>query len=111
MKRNLSVIFLFMIILMLLSPSISFARENGPWVKLGRGICNILSSPVEIPYRMAEIGKHERWPIAIAGGFFKGAVYMVVRTVVGVYEIVTFPIPVPANYEVILPPDFIIPAG
>lgn len=111
MKRNLTVVLGLMLALMLLNPSVSFARENGPWVKLGRGICNVLSSPVEILYRMGEIGKHERWPIAVTGGAFKGAVYVVVRAVVGVYEIVTFPFPVPEDYVVILEPDFIIPAG
>jgi putative exosortase-associated protein (TIGR04073 family) len=96
---------------LILTLSFSFpvlAADNG-WNKLGRGFTNIISSPLEIFNQPIQMSKTERWPIACFGGFFKGIVMMVERIGVGVYEIVTFPIPWPNGYEPLILPEFIIP--
>ena len=71
--------------------------------KLGRGVSNVLGGWLEVP-----LGIHERYsPSDTAGslltgtaiGLFKGTV----RTGVGVYETLTFFLPLPENYAPILP--------
>lgn len=82
------------------------AQAADMWTKAGRGLNNIVFSPLEVfyrPYEMRENGV--RWPIAIAGGVFKGAGFAVARLGVGVYEVLTFPHPSPGNYETILEPE------
>ena len=71
--------------------------------KLGRGASNLLCGWLEIPYNI-----HVRSSRSDTGGsFFTGAVHGVVRgvvrTAVGLYETVTFFIPLPEQYAPILP--------
>lgn len=81
------------------------SRYNlGPaFTKLGRGVSNVLLGWLEIPLNV-----HKRYTTSdtvgsgLAGtavGIFKGAV----RTGVGLYETVTFFVPLPENFEPILP--------
>ena len=81
------------------------SRYNlGPaFTKLGRGVSNFLLGWLEIPLNV-----HKRYTTSdtvgsgLAGtavGIFKGAV----RTGVGLYETVTFFLPLPENFEPILP--------
>lgn len=82
------------------------AQAADMWTKAGRGLNNIVFSPLEIFYRPYEMRqKGDRWPIALAGGVFKGAGYAVARLGVGVFEVLTFPHPCPGNYETILEPE------
>lgn len=106
MKRRASykVFFFFLILLAALHPSP--ARADDMWAKLGRGACNVLFCPVEIPYQMSVIGKTERAPVAFFGGFGKGLFTGARRLLVGAYEVITFPFP---SYEPVLPPEFIVP--
>lgn len=87
----------------------SYAATASPWTKLGRGLGNIAFGWAEVFRQMGEMGRTERWPIAVAGGLFKGVFYGIGRTAVGVYETLTFPFPVPEDYRVIMEPDFVIP--
>lgn len=85
------------------------AEAADMWTKAGRGLNNIVFSPLEILYRPYEMKQNgEIWPIALAGGVFKGAGYAVARLGVGVYEVLTFPHPSPGNYETILQPEHMI---
>ena len=79
------------------------------WTKLGRGFCNTAFGWVEIFYQVGVLSKTERWPIAVAGGLPKGILYGVLRTAVGVYELATFPVPLPEHYRPIMEPEFVIP--
>lgn len=100
---------IFIIALLLIWSTPSYASAASPWTKLGRGLGNITFGWVEIFRQMGEMGKTERWPIAVGGGLFKGIFYGIGRTAVGVYETLTFPFPVPEDYRVIMEPDFVIP--
>ncbi len=112
-RRNLF-IFLILIAPFFLSSSTASARvdletPDNAWVKLGRGLVNIVSCPWEIVYQMIEMEKSERRPIAAVGGFFKGLAYMPVRLLAGVYEVVTFPIPIPPGYRSVIHPEIVVP--
>ena len=70
--------------------------------KLGRGACNCITFPFEIPMQM---GKTHETDGPFAGwtyGLLKGVGMAGVRAAVGIYEVATFPIPCPAGYQPIL---------
>lgn len=72
--------------------------------KLGRGAGNIAIGWAEIPATM-HIRYSERDPVTtMFSGLAIGLVKGVIRTGVGVYETVTFFLPVPKDFAPILPP-------
>lgn len=80
------------------------------WRKAGRGITNTALGWMELiyqPYYMRAEGN--QLPVAIIGGVIKGVFYGVARTLVGVYDTLTFPVPVPEEYKPIMQPEIAIP--
>jgi len=76
--------------------------------KLARGIANIATGFFEIPVQMM---KETRETGDISGFFVGGAKGMlnaICRISTGLYETVSFPIPLPADYDVIFEPEFLI---
>jgi putative exosortase-associated protein (TIGR04073 family) len=80
----------------------------GPEVKLGRGINNLAE-----PFRLGELRRSleqsavlDSPDLEFTTGFFHGLDRTVARTGVGLYEVVTFPIPnhTPMNYDPIFLP-------
>ena len=101
------IIALFILIVFLFMTSVSFA--DTPLKKLGRGFANILTCPVEIFYRASESSKDDGPVAGLTWGFIDGMWRMLTRGVVGIYEVVTFPIPLPANYGPIIDdPEFFL---
>lgn len=89
------------------------ARENTEinkmFHKLGRGVSNVLLGWLEIPKTISqEWRKTEPFTGTIVGAI-KGTGWAVARTLTGVYEIVTFPFPLPHGYDPIMYPEFITP--
>ncbi|MDD2954651.1 MAG: exosortase system-associated protein, TIGR04073 family [Parabacteroides sp.] len=75
--------------------------------KLGRGVCNMFTFPLELYTQVAEVNNNEGLFAAATWGIIKGLGMSVVRAACGVYEVVTFPFPVPADYMPILTePEF-----
>ena len=70
--------------------------------KLGRGLANCLTFPIEIPSQIAKTNNCEGPMAAVTYGVVKGVVMGVFRAVVGAYEVVTFPLPLPEGYKPIL---------
>jgi putative exosortase-associated protein (TIGR04073 family) len=77
--------------------------------KLGRGIANVLTGWMEIPKEIAEAWRETDPITGLIVGTIKGVGYTIVRVVAGVYEILTFPMPFPENYEPIIEPEFVLP--
>jgi putative exosortase-associated protein (TIGR04073 family) len=77
--------------------------------KLGRGILNTFTGFLEVPKRIAQVWR-DTDPVtgAVVGGI-EGLGWGLARTATGIYDIVTFPIPVPANYEPLMQPEFVMP--
>ena len=77
--------------------------------KLGRGITNVFTGWIEIPRGIAQTWR-ETDPFT---GFFvggcKGIAWGWVRTMSGFYDILTFPIPAPTDYQPLFEPEFILP--
>lgn len=66
--------------------------------KLGRGVSNIISAPLELPKTMGEIKEEKGYIAGLTWGTFAGTVEMLKRLFTGVFEVATFPLPIPANY-------------
>ncbi len=78
--------------------------------KCGRGVSNILFGWVDIPAEMNRV-KAAPGNTSEAGslivGSLKGIFKMMGRMAAGVYEVCTFPIPVPAQYDPVVDPEFV----
>lgn len=108
MKQVHKLFWLFVAMLLFISqPS---AQAGDMFTKLGRGVGNIGFAPYELVNQPAQMAKTERWFIAVVGGIPKGVLFAVARAAVGVYETVTFPIPVPKDYRIIMYPEFVFPS-
>jgi putative exosortase-associated protein (TIGR04073 family) len=82
-----------------------FAQD--PTKKLGRGVANLALGWVSLFTTIEDTGKSDGIFAAMSYGVFKGVAKFLQRTAVGLYEIVTFPIPIPKDYKPILTkPEF-----
>lgn len=75
--------------------------------KFGRGLCNVALGWCEIPKNIMnsceEINPYAGWFV----GLIKGIGMTLARTLAGVWDIVTFPIPAPSDYEPVMEPEFV----
>ncbi|MDX1973709.1 MAG: exosortase system-associated protein, TIGR04073 family [Candidatus Sumerlaeia bacterium] len=78
--------------------------------KLGRGVSNVLLGWVEIPKTIAKEWRRTEPFTGTIMGTIKGLGFAVMRTFAGFYEIISFPFPVPRNYEPIMYPEFVLPS-
>ncbi|NQT33258.1 MAG: exosortase system-associated protein, TIGR04073 family [Candidatus Omnitrophica bacterium] len=83
----------------------SYAQD--PARKLGRGLVNIVTGWIELPRNIYDTAVEENVLTGITVGLTKGVGMTVVRTAAGVYETVTFPFPIPENYQPVLEPEFV----
>jgi len=75
--------------------------------KLVRGVTNLATGIGEVPKQIYLIGQKEGWVQGVSRGPFEGLGMFIARTVGGAYEILTFPIPVPSNYQPMLLPEYV----
>ncbi len=74
--------------------------------KLARGLTGMTLGILEVPGNMV-VESEARGPgEGLPFGFIKGLGMIVVRELVGVYEFVTTPVPVPEDFHPILRPEF-----
>ncbi len=78
------------------------AYANGPIKKLGRGIANVATSPLELIKGMGDAKEEKGIFAAMTWGVVQGTVNIVKRATVGVYEVATFPVPLPKDYAPII---------
>lgn len=82
-----------------------FAQD--PAKKLGRGLANVLTGWVELPKNIYDTSVEENVLSGLTMGLAKGVGMTIVRTGAGVYETVTFPFPIPEDYQPVLEPEFV----
>ena len=107
MKKILVLLVIFVLV---------FASTNSyagnPLKKLGRGAANIITSPIEIPYRIGEVNKEDGPAAAFSWGALNGIWRTGLRALCGVYEVVTFLVPLPEHYDPIIDdPEFFLNEG
>ncbi|MDD5428636.1 MAG: exosortase system-associated protein, TIGR04073 family [Candidatus Omnitrophica bacterium] len=75
--------------------------------KLGRGIANMATFPFEMLLQPSRVNNSDGPVAACTWGVLKGVGMSGIRLLVGAYETVTFPIPLPKHYGPILTdPEF-----
>jgi putative exosortase-associated protein (TIGR04073 family) len=74
--------------------------------KFGRGLAAMTTGFLELPGNIVVESRRSGAAVGMTYGFAKGLGGIVVRELVGVYEFVTAPFPVPAGYEPILSPEY-----
>ena len=73
--------------------------------KFGRGLAGMTCGFLELPGNIVKETK-EQGAIGVPIGLALGVGMLVARELVGVYEFVTAPFPVPAGYQPILHPEY-----
>lgn len=99
MRFGKSVVASVILAVMMIGVSVQAAPDD-PWVmkpveKLGRGIANVAFGPLEILIRGWDVTQELGGIAGITYGPLKGVAYCIAREVVGVIDIVTFPVPLP----------------
>lgn len=89
----------------------AFAANN-PIQKLGRGISNVITAPVEIPREIRAHwidGSAKTYHIVVwvLCGVIKGTVMTAARIGSGAWDIVSFPVSIPSNNEPLLKPRYV----
>ena len=76
--------------------------------KLFRGVTNTATGWLEIPKQIAKTSQESGAGPGFTWGFAKGIGWAIGRTVVGAYEIVTFPFPIPEEYRPVMQPEYVL---
>ena len=107
MMRNFSRLFLAptAALLVITATTVCFAQD--PFTKLGRGVANTLTGWVELPKNIYNTSVEDNAFTGMTLGLAKGAGMTLVRTGAGIYEIATFPFPLPESYRPILEPEYV----
>ena len=74
--------------------------------KLGRGFANVLFGIVEMPNQCTKAVAEHGGAAGVSYGLQKGLFRWIGRELTGVYEIVTFPLPLPRGYKPVMKPEF-----
>ncbi len=105
-KPFISFLLVFAVSLPLVAAETEIQGEGTPQRKLQRGFLNVALSPIEISHELSKEVRNDTFPPSWVAGLGRGSIYAVGRALVGIYEMVTFPIPYPANYKPVLQPEF-----
>lgn len=89
-----------------LALSASAARADTAVDKLGRGVAGMTTGVLELPGNIKEESERNGAPYGATVGLAKGIGMTIARELVGVYEFVTAPIPVPHGFRPVLEPEF-----
>ena len=106
MKKTLKYATVFFLLIGVIAASTACYAQS-PIRKLGRGVANFFTGPFEIPKSVQEKLFADGPVAAVTYGVFDGIYKSVLRCVAGVYEVATFPIPIPAEYDIIVEPEFL----
>lgn len=86
-------------------PSPSYA--DGMFRKLGRGIANVATCPLELVRTPTLVGRKDGVFAQITVGVVQGAWRTVARGLTGIYEIATFYADIPKDFGPLMRPEFI----
>jgi putative exosortase-associated protein (TIGR04073 family) len=96
------------VVLALIAGSAAAGYCQDPARKLGRGIANIITCPVEIPNNIVNRWRCDKAIFeSLVVGLPTGILRMVMRCGVGAFETVTFLFPLPSGYCPVMEPEFV----
>jgi len=97
---------LVLALLVLLAAMPAEAQRYDAPRKFGRGLAGMTTCFLELPGNMVKTTRERGLGYGLTLGFVEGLGRLVVRPLVGVYEFVTAPFPIPAGYKPIIQPEF-----
>lgn len=104
MKKTAAALLVFVMIIFSAAPGYC---ETPAFRKFRRGFCNMLTFHMEVGQQMSSVGAENGTGWAATVGLTKGILMSAARLLTGVYETVTFPLPLPAEYKPIMTnPEF-----
>ena len=80
---------------------------NGSLGKLGRGIANIVTCPLELIRTPALVGRQGGTIASTTVGMLQGAWRTLQRGAVGIFEVATFYAEIPRDFQPIMQPEFV----
>ncbi len=89
-------------LLLLTAPAI---EADTPAQKLGRGLAGMTCGFMELPGNIVK-ETSSKGMAGLPNGFAKGLGMIVTRELVGVYEFISTPFPVPADFKPVLQPEY-----
>ena len=89
-----------------LLPGIAEAKQYTAARKVGRGLAAMTTGFLELPGNIVKMNREKGAGWAMTMGFAMGLGKLVTRHLVGVYEFLSAPFPVPEGYKPILEPEF-----
>jgi putative exosortase-associated protein (TIGR04073 family) len=89
-----------------LLPGVAAAAEQSAARKVGRGLAGMTLGFLEVPGNIVAETRSRGPAWGFTLGFATGLGKIVVRELVGVYEFVTAPFPIPAGFQPIIQPEF-----
>jgi putative exosortase-associated protein (TIGR04073 family) len=96
----------WLVVLLLFSAAPAEAQRYDAPRKFGRGLAGMTTCFLEVPGNMVQTTRERGLGYGLTLGFVEGLGRLVVRPLVGVYEFVTAPFPIPAGYKPIIEPEF-----
>jgi len=82
-------------------------RQRTAGDKLVRGLANVFTGFIEIPRNIHNTTRDETMLSGWTVGLGKGLGWMGLRFLVGIYEVVSFPFPLPRDYAPVVEPEFV----
>ena len=106
-KRGISVILCVVFIMIMVSPAEAITEKpyDRMMYKFGRGLSNVVFSPVEIFRSVDQYSEETGYAAGTVMGIFHGVGMTVARVVTGLCDVVTFVQADPENY--IMEPEFV----
>jgi len=92
-------------VIAILLMNVSSAEANSAAQKLGRGLAGMTCGFLELPGNIVK-ETNAKGIAGLPNGFAKGLGMIVTRELVGVYEFISAPFPVPANFKPVLQPEY-----
>ena len=83
------------------------SHVSGSLRKLGRGVANIVTCPIELPRTIENVALKDGYVAGATVGILQGVWRTVLRGVAGVFEVVTFPAEIPEGFTPLIKPEFV----
>ena len=90
----------FLFVMNMAAPS--FCADDNAMTKLGRGIANMVTVPLEVPEQISRTNNSDGPFAGYTVGVLKGFGWALGRACVGVFEAATFLIPYPKDFKPVL---------
>ena len=104
-RRHGAVVVALVLVLAAGNVAPAFAQDIGH--KLGRGLVNVGTGWIELPKGIRDGSQQENAIVGVTTGIFKGLGLGLLRTGVGAFEVITFPVPWPKDFAPVYEPEYV----